>query len=369
MPKRDYYEVLGVERAATESELKKAYRKLALKYHPDRNPDDPDAEERFKEVSEAYQVLSDEEKRPVYDRFGHAGLQNQGGAGFGSVDDIFSHFGDIFGDLFGMGFGGGGPMGARRRANAPTRGADIKVITRLTLQEAAFGVKKEVELAYPSPCESCDGSGAEGGALERCPACNGQGQVAVNRGAFMFASTCRNCGGLGMSAAEPCATCEGTGEQEAERTVRVNIPAGIDEGQTLRVAHQGQPGRRGGPPGHLYVEAELEPHEDFRREGFELVYPLEVSFPQAALGAEVDVPRLVDPNEEEPDTSPHRLKVPAGVQAGDHLVIAGEGVPRLDGRGRGDLICLVHIGVPKQLSAKAKKLLLDLQATFEEGSA
>lgn len=361
MSKRDYYEVLGVERDVGEAELKKAYRKLALQYHPDRNPDDPAAEAKFKEVSEAYSVISDGEKRAVYDRYGHAGLQGGGGAGFNNVEDIFSHFGDIFGDLFGFG-GFGGPFGngGRRRANMPTRGDDLRVQVTLTLEEAAFGCQKEVEAGYAAPCEACQGTGAEGGELDTCGTCNGQGQVAYNRGAFMLSSTCPTCRGRGRVPKSACTACEGSGEELVERRVKVTIPAGIDEGQSLRLAGQGQPGQRGGPPGHLFVLVELEPHEHFRREQQHLIYDLKLSFPQAALGGKVKVPTL---GGDDDDTV--ELSVPAGIQPGEHLVVRGQGVPRLDGRGRGDLVALVSIDVPQKLSKKAKELLAELQATFE----
>ena len=320
---------------------------------------DPAAEERFKEVSEAYSVLSDGEKRQIYDRYGHAGLQGNAG-GFGNVEDIFSHFGDIFGDLFGMGFGGG--MGGRRRRDAPMRGSDLRVPVRLSLEEAAFGCQKEVDVAYPAPCTACQGTGAEKGELIICTACQGAGQVAINRGAFMLSSTCPTCRGRGQMPKSVCGECEGSGEEVVDRTVKVQIPAGIDEGQNLRLANQGQPGLRGGPPGHLFVAIEIEPHEHFKREGFDLIYDMKLSFPQAALGGELEVPTLG------PDDDPVSVKVPAGVQPGDHLVVRGEGVPRLDGRGRGDLVTLVQIDVPQKLSQKARQLLAELQTTFEQES-
>ena len=228
MSKRDYYEVLGVERGVGESELKKSYRKLAMAHHPDRNPDDPGAEERFKEVAEAYAVLSDSEKREIYDRYGHEGLKGAG-QGFSNVEDIFSHFGDLFGDLFGMG-GFGGPFGGggRRRANMPTRGADLRVGVSLTLEEAAFGCQREIDVSYPAPCVACEGTGAEGAELSTCASCQGQGQVAYNRGAFMLSSTCPTCRGRGRIPKATCGTCDGAGEEPVDRRVKVTIPAGID---------------------------------------------------------------------------------------------------------------------------------------------
>lgn len=360
MSKRDYYEVLGVERSSSASELKKSYRKLALKYHPDRNPDDAEAEARFKEIAEAYSVLSDDEKKQIYDHYGHAGLQGGGaGGGFTNVEDIFSHFGDIFGDLFG---GMGGGMGGRRRRDMPVRGSDLRVGVRLTLEEAAFGVQKEVEVSYPAPCGECQGTGAEGGELKVCASCNGQGQVAYNRGAFMLSSACPTCRGRGQIPKAECGSCDGTGEEQVDRRVKVSIPGGIDEGQSLRLANQGQPGLRGGPPGHLFVVVDIAAHEHFRREGFELVYNLRLSYPQAALGASLLIPTLGEDSEEV------KLEVPAGMQPGDHLVVRGEGVPRLDGRGRGELIALIQVDVPQKLSPKARELLAELQETFESES-
>ena len=241
----------------------------------------------------------------------------------------------------------------------------LRVGLRLTLEEAAFGTQKEVELAYPAPCATCEGTGAKGAALTVCGSCQGSGQVAYNRGAFMLSTTCPSCSGRGQVPEAPCESCSGRGEEAVERKVKVTIPGGIDEGQSLRLPNQGQPGARGGPPGHLFVVVDLEPHEHFRREGFDLVYELKLSFPHAALGGEVPVPTLGKPGEEEP-SEPVKVKIPAGVQPGDHLVVRGEGVPRLDGRGRGDLITLVNVDVPQKLSTKARQLLLELQTTFEQ---
>lgn len=347
MHQRDYYEVLGVERSATPEQVKKAYRKLALELHPDRNPNDPQAEERFKEASEAYQVLSDPQRRQIYDRFGHGGLEGQGFEGIHDVGDIFSHFQDIFGDFF------GGAVGGRRpRRDAPARGADIQTIVELDLSEAAFGVKKDLDIAHPSPCPDCNGTGAEGGRRETCTACGGRGQVAHARGAFVISTTCPRCEGDGMIAKEPCHRCDGHGEVRSERRVKINIPAGVDEGQTLRLAEQGQPGRNGGPAGHLYVTVRVRPDERFQRDGYDLVHELHVSFPDAALGAEVEVPTL--------DGKNVKVKVPPGTQPGDTLVVEGCGVRRLDGRGRGDLIAVIQVEVPKKLTKRAKQLLGDL---------
>lgn len=353
MAKRDYYEVLGVERSASDSDIKKAYRQLALQLHPDRNPDDPEAEERFKEASEAYQVLSDQDKRQIYDRYGHQGLSGRGFEGFNDIQDVFTNLSDIFGDFFG-GFGMGGP---RRRRNGPSRGGDVRTVVRLGLREAAFGCTKELELRHPTPCEACRGTGAKNGELEQCSTCGGVGQVATSRGVFSFATTCPTCGGRGVIPKEVCEVCGGSGEVAAERKVKLTIPAGVDSGQTLRLAGQGQAGRMGGPPGQLYVTVDIEPDERFQRDGFDLVHELHVSFPQAALGAEVEIPTI--------DDEPEKIRVPAGVQPGDTLVVRGLGVPRLDGRGRGDLVALVQVDVPKELSERARTLLEELQTTFD----
>ncbi len=357
MAKRDYYEVLAVSRSAGAVEVKKAYRKLALELHPDRNPDDPRAEEAFKEATEAFQVLSDADKRSIDDRYGHAGLEGRGFQGVGDMQDIFSHFQDLFGELFG-GMGGFGGFGApRRRRNAPSRGADVRATIRLTLRDAAFGTRTEVEVSHPTPCESCRGTGAENAEVETCAACGGRGQVAHARGAFVLSTTCSTCGGEGSIAKRRCAACEGRAEVHATRTVKLTVPAGVDCGQTLRVAGQGQPGRLGGPTGHLYVTIDIEPDERFQRDGYDLVHELHVSFPQAALGAEVEVPTL--------DGDPQKLRIPAGVQPGDTMIVEKAGVPRLDGRGRGDLVAVIQIDVPTELSPRARALLEELAQTFD----
>lgn len=349
--KRDYYEILSVERTVTTIELKKAYKKAARELHPDVNPNDPSAEDRFKEASEAYQVLSDDQKRAIYDRHGHAGLEQRsggGGVGFGGIEDIFSSFGDIFGDMF----------GGRGRANGPQRGGDVRAGVRLTLEEAAFGTTKEVQLAFPAPCTTCDGSGAEGGKFNPCATCNGHGQVVQGRGGFMLRITCPACRGAGQQPVKACPTCKGTTEVPIERTVKVNVPAGIDEGRSLRLSGQGQPGRMGGPAGHLYVVIEVLPHERFQRDGDDLVHELHVSFTQAALGASVPLEILGGEKIE--------VKIPAGTQPGEAIRVRDKGVASLEGRGRGNLVCVTQVDVPKKLSVKAKKLLLELQEAFEK---
>ncbi len=349
MAKRDYYEVLVVERTATEQDIKRAYRKLALELHPDRNPGDASAEERFKEASEAYQVLSDAQKRATYDRYGHQGLSGQGGAGFNDMQDIFSQFGDIFGDLFG---------GRRQRRDGPQGGADLRTVVKLTLRDAAFGVKEDVPLHHPGPCEPCSATGAEGGKRKQCARCNGTGQVQHARGPFLLQSTCQTCHGVGSIAEKACSSCHGTGQIEIKRTVKVTFPAGIDDGQTLRVPGQGLQGTRGGPPGHLYVEVRVEGHPRFERDGFDLVALQSISYPEAALGTERKIEGL--------DGQVVTVAIPAGVQPGDAVIARGQGVTRLGASGRGDLVVQVQVSVPKKLSKKAKKLLEELQTELPD---
>lgn len=346
--KRCYYEVLGVAKQASESELKKAYRKLALELHPDRNPGDRESEERFKEASEAYQVLNDGQKRAIYDQYGHAGLNGAGGgAGFTDAEDVFSHFQDIFGDFFGGGFG------RSRSRNVPTRGADLETDVTITLKEVVSGAKKNVVLNHPSPCEACGGTGAEGGQTTRCTACNGTGQVSHARGMFVVSATCAQCGGRGTIPVKACSVCEGRGEVQKERTVSVTIPAGIDDGQSLRLGGQGQPGRLGGPSGHLYVHVRVEDDPEFLRRDFDLIHEHHISFPEATLGTQADVPTI--------DGKTEKVKIPAGVQPGDTMVIEGAGIPHLRGSGRGDMVIALQVDVPKKLSSQAKKIIRQLQ--------
>jgi molecular chaperone DnaJ len=351
MAKRDYYEVLGVERSADERELKKAYRKLALEFHPDRNAD-PAAEEKFKEASEAYEVLSDAEKRAIYDRYGHQGLdRNGGGPGFQDIGDIFSHFGDIFGDIFG-GMSGGRP----RSPNAPRKGADVRIDIEVEFLEACFGTKRELPIRIPVPCEACHGTGAENAELSTCAQCGGRGQVAHRQGLFVMSTTCPACRGAGATAKAACEECSGRGEKQDDRKVTVSVPAGIESGQTLRVAGKGQPGTRGAPAGNLLVRVFVRAHDLYERHGEDLVAPLDLSFPQAALGASLEVP---DPDPEATDLL--KVKVSSGTQPHDTIRVAGAGVPRLRGRGRGDLILVARVNVPTKISRKLKKLIEEME--------
>ncbi len=363
MSKPDYYEVLDVTREVTATELKKAYRKKALEHHPDRNPDNPAAEDKFKVCAEAYSVLSDPQKRDIYDRFGHAGLGGAGGPGVGDIGDVFSQFQDIFGDLFGGGGGFGfGGFGRRRRdPNGPARGADVRTEVSLSLREAAFGTSREIDLSHPSPCEACSGTGAKDGEIASCATCGGRGQVARAQGAFVMSTTCPTCRGRGVHAKAACDECEGDGHVDIERVVKLTIPGGVDSGQSLRLSGRGQDGVRGGPAGDLYVTVHVESDEDFEREGFDLVHHLSVTYPQAALGAKIEVPAL-----EEDEEATQTVKIPSGTQPGATVVVRGGGVPRLHGRGRGDLICLIDVEVPKRLSREQKRLLKDLDRTFDE---
>lgn len=353
--KRDFYEVLGVAKGANNDELRKAYRQLALKYHPDRNPNDAAAEARFKEATEAYGVLSDEGKRARYDQFGHAGLEG----GFAPNDgDIFSHFQDLFSEFFG-GFGGQRGGGGR---GGPRRGADVRVQERLTLRDAVLGCKREVVLRAPAPCDTCDGSGAaKGTSRKTCTMCGGAGQVSTARGFVMFTQTCQRCRGQGSMIETPCEKCKGAGELEKTKKVLVTFPAGIDGGQRLRVPGQGMPGQPGAPSGDLYVDVELESDERFERDQLELITRVNVSYADAAMGSKVSIPML--------DDSVFEVDVPPGSQPGDVLSFKNKGVPRVDGRGRGGLHVQIQVQVPRKLSTRAKALLAELDAELKTADA
>jgi molecular chaperone DnaJ len=343
--KRCYYEVLSVARDASSEEIRKAYRQTALKHHPDRNPGDAEAESRFKEATEAFQVLSDDGKRARYDQFGHAGVEG-GMPDFGG--DIFSHFQDIFSEFF------GGAGGGRRQRRGPARGSDLRVQQRLSLKDAYTGCKREVPLKTPAPCEACEGSGAKPGTKRKtCGACNGQGQVSTARGFVMFTQTCPECGGEGSVVKTPCDVCHGHGHVEKSRKVVVSFPAGIDGGQRLRVPSQGMPGSQGGPAGDLFVDVELAPDDTFERDGLDLITRARVSFAQAALGTTVEVVL--------PDESVVKVEVPAGTQPGEVLSPRSKGMPRIDGRGRGSLHTVVQVEVPRGLSKRAKELVEELE--------
>ena len=348
--KRDYYEVLGVSRTADPKEIKSAYRKLAMKYHPDRNPGDDAAEASFKEAAEAYEVLSDENKRHLYDRGGFDGLKNSGFAG-GAADmgDIFSQFGDIFSDLFGGGFGGGFGFGGARGPR-PTVGADIRYDLEITLEEAFVGLTRQIEVPRTHPCKPCDGTGAKDGEVTTCPTCGGRGQVVSGRGGFMISSSCPACRGQGQMARAHCETCEGRGRVEENKKLDVRVPAGVDTGVRLRLQGEGDAGEHGGPPGDLYVFIHVKEHDRFLRNGTDVHCELMVSFPLACLGGTTQV--LSIDSQENLD-----LEIPAGMQPGDTVRIKGHGMPKLGGTTAGDIVVHLNISVPKKLSKDQRKAI------------
>jgi molecular chaperone DnaJ len=349
--KRDYYEVLDVDRNASDADLKKAYRKLALQYHPDRNPGDAAAEEKFKEAAEAYGVLSDPQKRQIYDRFGHQGLEGSGFSGFSGFEDIFSSFGDIFEDFFGLGSG----RGSRNRQQ---RGADLRYDLSLTFLEAAFGVEKELALEKMDTCQTCGGSGCQSGTQpETCNFCRGTGQMARSQGFFTVRTTCPHCRGTGQMITDPCRDCRGTGQIKTRKTVSVKIPAGVDTGSRLRLTNEGEAGRQGGPRGDLYVFIHVEPHDFFERDNSDVICRVPISFVQAALGDTISVPTL----EEE-----KKLRIPKGTQYGDVFRFNGEGIPSLRTGRRGDQIIQVIIKTPTGLTKKQESLLKEF-AKLESG--
>lgn len=359
MSKRDYYEVLGLSRGATEAEIKSAYRKLAVRYHPDKNPGDQQAEEKFKEAAEAYSVLSDAEQRSRYDRFGHAGVSSSAGAGAAWGAAGFGGIEDILGDLFGFGdvFGGGRAGAAGGRRSAAQRGADLRYDLEMTLEEAAAGMTAQLRIPRLEACESCQGAGAAPGTQpETCPTCSGAGQVKYQQGFFAVTRTCGNCRGSGRIIKTPCESCRGAGRVERERSMEVKIPAGVETGSRLRLAGEGEAGAQGGPAGDLYVVIHVREHEQFERQGNNLYASVPVTFAQAALGSEVTVPTL---------EGQQPLKIPAGTQTGTVFRLKGNGMPVLGGRGRGDLFVSVTVITPTTLTREQRKLLEQL-AEIEE---
>ena len=340
--------MLGVTRTATEVEIKSAYRKLAMTYHPDRNPNNPDAEEKFKEITEAYAILADGEKRSLYDRFGHAGVSGPAAGGAGFDPTIFQDFGDIFGEFFGFGDLFGGGRGRRSRAQ---RGADLREDLQLEFEEAFFGVEKQVKVRRHEACESCRGSGAAPGkAPITCRSCDGRGQVRYQQGFFSIARTCPTCQGSGTVITDPCPKCKGQGRTLRERTVEAKVPAGVEDGTRIRFGGLGEAGQFGGPPGDLYVVLHVKEHSFFEREGNDLHCVIPVSFAQAALGTDVMVPTL---------EGEHKLKIPEGTQSGTSFRIRGKGVPVLNGHGRGDLFVEVRIQTPGKLTKRQRELLTE----------
>ncbi|RLC53587.1 MAG: molecular chaperone DnaJ [Candidatus Cloacimonadota bacterium] len=340
--KRDYYEILGVNRNVSEEEIKKSYRRLALKYHPDRNPGDRDAEERFKEAAEAYEVLRDPEKRNIYDRYGHAGLQGTGFQGFRGFDDIFSSFGDIFEDFFGFGSG----SRSRRRAR---KGADLQYDLKISFLDAAFGKEKEIEVPKVQTCQSCGGTGVERGfQREACRACGGTGQIVRSQGFMRVATTCSNCGGSGEFITHPCEECRGIGRVQVKKEINVKIPPGVNSGMSLRLSGEGERSSNGGPPGDLYVQIHVEEHEFFERHEDDIICRVPVSFVDAALGTTLEIPTL---------EGSEKMHIPGGTQPGDMLRLRGKGIPRLRGQGRGDHVVMVDVRIPKNLSKEQEELL------------
>lgn len=354
--KRDYYEVLGVERSASVDEIKKAYRKLAMQYHPDRNPDDHEAEDKFKEATEAYEVLSDQDKRSRYDRFGHQGVKNSDYHHYSNVNDIFSQFSDIFGggSIFDQFFGGG--FAQQRGPNGAERGADVQMKVDLTLEEIATGVEKTIKLRHLKTCKTCSGSGAKDpSSVETCKTCSGLGQVRQVRsmgfGQFVNVATCPTCQGEGRTVKERCSDCRGDGRIQEEDTVKVKIPAGVSEGNYITLSGQGHAGRRGGPSGDAFVVIDELEHEIFVREGDDVLLDLDITFPQAALGTEIEVPTL---------TGASLLKIQAGTQSGTLLRMRDKGIQHLNRSGKGDEIVRVQVVTPTRLSKDEKRLLQEL---------
>ncbi len=353
MAKRDFYEVLGVNRDASDDEIKKAYRKLAMKFHPDRNPDNPKAEEQFKEAKEAYEILSDAQKRQAYDQFGHAGVDPQagmgGGAGMGGFADAFS---DIFGDIFGGGRGGGGGR------STVYRGADLRYNLEISLEEAARGTDTRIRIPTMEECDTCHGSGARPGTQPKsCPTCGGAGQVRMQQGFFSIQQTCPKCHGTGRVIPEPCPTCHGAGRVKQHKTLQVKIPAGVDEGDRIRLAGEGEHGVNGGPPGDLFVQIHIKQHPVFQRDHNDLHCEMPVSFATAALGGEIEIPTL---------DGAAKIKIPAETQSGKVFRLRGKGIRGIRSSGPGDLMCHVVVETPVNLTDRQKELLREFEAISDK---
>lgn len=346
--KRDYYEVLGIERSASAADIKKAFRALARKYHPDKNQGDAEAEARFKEVAEAYEILSDEQKRGMYDRFGHDGLRGAGmGGGFQNTDEVFMHFADIFGDLFGFSSGRRGGGGRRLR-----RGADLEYPLNLEFLEAAHGCSKEIEVPKHALCDTCTGSGVAAGSKPvTCATCKGAGEVVQAQMFLRIRTTCPACGGSGQTIKDPCTTCSGSGRTRMAEKLKVTIPAGVDEGMQMRLTGKGDVGDPGAPPGDLYVNIRVTPHEVFSRDGLNVLCTLPVHYSLACLGGDIQVPTI---------DGETKITLPPGTPSGKVVPLRGKGIPSLNGRGRGDQLVQVVVAVPKEMSAREIELVREL---------
>ena len=359
MSKRDYYDVLGVSKGASKEEIKKAYRKLARKYHPDVNQGDKAAEEKFKEVKEAYEVLSDDNLRARYDRFGHEGVKSDGFEGFGGAGGFdFGGFGDIFDVFFGDHFG------QRQRPRGPEQGDDIRADLELTFEEAAFGVEKEVKVTRKEKCRICKGTGASpGSGPQTCPTCHGSGQIKISQrtpfGQFQSIRTCSQCSGEGTIISDPCRTCHGKGQVNKKRTIKVKVPSGVEDGMRLRVAAEGNSGLRGGPPGDLYVFLRVKPHKFFERRGNNVFCEYPISFVQAALGCEIEVPTL---------DGTAKMRIPEGTQTDTVFRLRGHGIPHLKGSSRGDQLVKVKVVVPTGLTEEQKELLRQFDDTIDDSN-
>ena len=349
MEDKDYFRILGVSRDASEEEIKKSYRKIAMLYHPDRNPGSKEAEEKFKLASEAYEVLRDPEKREIYDRYGIEGLKGTGFTGFTGFDDIFSAFGDIFEDFFGF----GSPYKRTARAR---QGADLRYDLKISFYEAAFGIETEIDIPKNATCEECNGTGAKPGTYPtQCPNCKGTGQVTRSQGFFTISTTCSQCHGDGKFIPHPCKECRGAGKVRKNKKIQIKIPPGVDMGSKLRIRGEGEPGERGGPSGDLFIFIYVEPHDFFLREGDDIVCQIPISFPQAALGAEMEIPTL---------NGKKTISIPKGTESGEIFRIKGEGFPKLKGYGRGDQLVQVIVKTPKNLTKRQEEILRE----FEEAS-
>ena len=351
MIKRDYYEVLGVQREASDGGIKKAYRQLALQYHPDRNPGDKEAEEKFKEAAEAYEVLRDPEKRGLYDRFGHEGLRGTGFTGFSGFEDIFSSFGSIFEEFFGFGT-------RTRSRTAPHAGADLRYDLRLSFLEAAFGIEKEIGLEKRLLCDVCQGTGSEPGTRpETCTTCRGRGQVMHSQGFFSISTTCPQCHGAGTIIKNPCSRCRGAGKIKKKKKVLVKVPSGVETGTRLRLSGEGEDGVRNGPPGDLYVVIFVNEHDFFARKGYDISCQIPISFPQAALGSEIEVPTLEGAS---------TISIPRGTQSGEVFKLKGLGIPFMRGFGRGDQYVQVMVKTPTDLTKQQEELLREFAKIIGE---